>query len=91
LNNKPVGWTMNMESCLQELREHPEVPGDSVLVVLAQLLKLTADLHEISTWRQIEAPSPQTQQPRALYVKSLRVVLDKIKSSAPPEILGNSK
>jgi hypothetical protein len=80
-----------MEVCLQDLSDNPEVPGDRVLVVLAQLSRLKSELHEISTWRQIEAPSPQPQPPRASYVKSLRGALDKIKSSAPPEILGHSK
>ncbi|OQE43560.1 hypothetical protein PENCOP_c003G00796 [Penicillium coprophilum] len=89
LNNRPVQWTVHMEGCLQDLSEHPEVPGDRVLVVLTQLLKLTSNLHEVSTWRHIEDPSPQTKPHRSLHVKSLRAVLDKIKSSAPPEILGN--
>ncbi|KAJ5822783.1 hypothetical protein N7447_005123 [Penicillium robsamsonii] len=89
LNNRPVQWTVHMEGCLQDLGEHPGVPGDRVLVVLTQLLKLKSDLHEVSTWRQIEDPCPQTKSHRALHVKSLRGVLDKIKSSAPPEVLGN--
>ncbi|KAJ5504828.1 hypothetical protein N7463_007702 [Penicillium fimorum] len=85
----PIQWTMHMEGCLQDLGEHPEVPGDRVLVVLTQLSKLKSDLHKVSTWRQIEDPCPQTKSHRTLHIKSLRGVLDKIKSSAPPEILGN--
>jgi hypothetical protein len=81
-------WSATMDEALQALAANPECHGDEMLVALAKLHKVLADIYQVSWPLNDFENAPNT--PPILFVKSLNSQLDGIKRSISPQLSDNS-
>jgi hypothetical protein len=81
-------WTRYLDECLRLLEEEKEYPTDVLLVYLTRV-QLICNKGGASTINDLFGDA-EMSVPADFYIKSLRLQLDELGRSVPPELNSNS-
>ena len=82
-----VHWTLGIADCLSRLDEHPEGPGDELLMAMARVMRVAEETTRLARTAEGSARSPHL----TLHIPTLVALLNQVTLALPPHIQQNSE